>query len=136
MAQAAEKKITRTELPPAVQKAADAEAQGATARGYSTEVENGRREYEMEMMVNGHTRDVTFAADGNIIEIEQSVELDSLSPAVRSALRQRAGSGKILGVESLTKKGAIVAYEAKVARDGKRLEVQVGPDGQRLDHEE
>jgi hypothetical protein len=136
IAYGAEKKIGKSELPAAVQKAADSAAQGATVRGYSTEVENGQPEYEMELTVNGHSRDVTFAADGNVIEIEEQVELQSLAPTVRSALQQRAGNGKITKVESLTKHGAIVAYEAKVARDGKQFEVQVGPDGQRLHHEE
>jgi hypothetical protein len=39
-------------------------------------------------------------------------------------------------VESLTKKGKLVAYEAKVNTGGKKSEVQVGPDGKPLDHEE
>src|SRR5215469_11968368 len=46
IANATEKKIAKNELPAAVQKAADAEAKGAAVRGYSTETENGRREYE------------------------------------------------------------------------------------------
>ena len=39
-------------------------------------------------------------------------------------------------MESLTKKDKLVAYEAKVVKDGKKSEIQVGPDGKALDHEE
>ena len=39
-------------------------------------------------------------------------------------------------VESLTKRGKLVAYEGQVITKGKRSEVQVGPDGKPLDHQE
>jgi len=42
----------------------------------------------------------------------------------------------ILKVESITKKDKLVAYEAQVDTSGKKSEVQVGPDGKPLDHEE
>jgi hypothetical protein len=51
-------------------------------------------------------------------------------------LKAKAGAGKILKVESLTKHGKLVAYEAKVMTDGRKSEVQVGRDGKPLDHEE
>jgi hypothetical protein len=59
-----------------------------------------------------------------------------LPAAVRRALQKKAGSGKITRTESITKLGAIVAYEVKVITNGKKSEVQVGPDGMPLDHEE
>ena len=39
-------------------------------------------------------------------------------------------------VESIKKHEKLVAYEAKVEKDGKKKEVQVGPDGKPLAHEE
>ena len=44
--------------------------------------------------------------------------------------------GKILKVESISEHDKVVAYEAKVQNAGKRSEIQVGPDGKPLDHEE
>jgi hypothetical protein len=43
---------------------------------------------------------------------------------------------QLVKVETLTKKGKLVACEAKVLTNGKTSEVQVGPDGKALDHEE
>ena len=77
-----------------------------------------------------------MTADGSIVEIEEQVAFDSLSADVKAGLQTKAGKGKILKVESLTKKGKLVAYEAKVDTNGKKSEVQVGPDGKPLDHEE
>ena len=71
-----------------------------------------------------------------MLEIEAEVALDSLPAAVKAGLLQLAGPGKITQVESLTKRGVLVAYEAQVRTGTKRSEVQVGPDGKPLDHEE
>jgi uncharacterized membrane protein YkoI len=133
---AQEKKIKRTDLPPAVEKTVAAQSTGATIREFSTEKENGQTLYEVEMTVNGHSKDISMTADGSIVEIEEQVRMDSLSPEVKAGLQARADKGKILKVESLTKKGKLVAYEAKVETNGKKSEVQVGPDGKPLDHEE
>ena len=133
---AQEKKIKRSDLPPAVEKTVAAESTGATIKGFSTEKEKGETFYEAEMMVNGHSKDVLIAADGTVVEVEEQVALDSLSADVKAGLQTIAGKGKILKVESLTKKGKLVAYEAKVDTNGKKSEVQVGPDGKPLDHQE
>ncbi len=135
-ASAQEKKIKRSDLPPAVEKTVAAQSAGATIRGFSTEKEKGQTLYEVEMTVNGHTKDISMAPDGSIVEIEEQVALDSLSPEVKAGLQAKAGKGKILKVESLTKKDKLVAYEAQVDTNGKKSEVQVGPDGKPLDHEE
>jgi hypothetical protein len=135
-ASAQEKKIKRSDLPPPVEKTVVAQSAGATIRGFSTEKEKGQTLYEVEMTVNGHSKDISMAADGSIVEIEEQVALDSLSPEVKAGLQAKAGKGKILKVESITKKNKLVAYEAQVNTDGKKSEVQVGPDGKPLDHEE
>lgn len=131
-----EKKIKHSELPAAVKKTVLAETRGATVQGFSQEKENGQTYYEAELMVNGHSKDILMDANGAVVEVEEQVSTDALSAAVRDGLQAKAGSGKLTKVESITKHGKIVAYEAKVLTDGKKSEVQVGPDGKPLDHEE
>jgi uncharacterized membrane protein YkoI len=131
-----EKKLKRSELPAAVEKTVAAQSAGATVKGFSTEKENGQTLYEAELIVNGHTKDISMTADGAIVEIEEQVSLDSLSSEVKAGLQAKAGAGKIMKVESLTKKDKLVAYEAQVVTNGKKSEVQVGPDGKPLAHEE
>jgi uncharacterized membrane protein YkoI len=131
-----EKHVKRSDLPGAVQKTADEQSQGATVRGYTKETEEGKVEYEVEMIVNGHTKDVSIDPTGKLLEVEEQVALEALRAAVRDGLEKKAGNGKITKVESITKHGTLVAYEAKVLTGGKKSEVQVGPDGKGLDHEE
>ncbi|GAC1639570.1 MAG: hypothetical protein NVS9B14_20810 [Candidatus Acidiferrum sp.] len=133
---AQEKKIKRADLPPAVEKTVTAESAGAKIKGFSTEKEKGETFYEAEMVVNGHSKDVLISASGEVVEVEEEVAFDKLPSAVKAGLETKAGKGKIGKVESLTKKGKLVAYEAHVTTDGKKSEIQVGPEGKALDHEE
>jgi hypothetical protein len=133
---AQEKHLKKSDLPPAVQQVADQQSQGATVRGYASETEDGKLQYEVSLTVDGHTKDVAIAPDGTINEIEEQVFLDKLPSSVRDALQKKAGPGKIVEVESLTKHDRLVAYEAQVTTGGKKSEIQVAPDGQPLTHPE
>jgi hypothetical protein len=134
--QAQEKKIKREELPPAVEKTVAEQSRGATIKGFSTEVEKGERLYEVELTVNGHGKDISMDKEGKIVEVEEEVAMDSLPPEVKAGLTRAADSGTITRVESLTKGGKLVAYEAVVKNGPKHSEVQVGPNGEKLAHEE
>jgi len=135
-AQEHEKKINRSDLPPAVEKTVAAQTQGATIRGFTEEKENGQTYYEVELTVNGHSKDILIDPAGAVAEVEEQVEFASLPAGVQSGLQAKAGSGKLGKVESITKQDKLVAYEAKVVTKGKRSEVQVGPEGKPLAHEE
>jgi hypothetical protein len=136
MGGAQERKIKRSDLPPAVEKTFAAQSRGATIRGFSEEREKGNTYYEAEMMVDGHSKDVLVDGNGVIVEVEEQVAMDLLSPAVKDGLHARAGKGNLLKVESITKHDKLVAYEAQVMSGKKKFEVQVGPGGESLDHEE
>ena len=134
--QAQEKKLKREELPPAVEKTVAQESKAATIRGYSTELEGGKRLYEVELTVNGHGKDISMDEQGNILEVEEEVTFESLPHPVKVGLANVAGTGTVGKVESLTKNGKLVAYEAVVKAGTKRSEIQVGPDGNKLAHPE
>ena len=136
IAQAQEKKIKREDLPPAVEKTVAAQSQGAAIKGFSSEVEGGKTLYEVELTMNGHGKDISMDKDGKIVEVEEEVAMDSLPTEVKAGLSRAAGSGTITKVESLTKGNKLVAYEASVKNGPKQSEVQVGPNGNKLAHEE
>jgi len=115
---AAEKKIKRSDLPPAVEKTVAAQSLGATIRGFSEERENGQTFYEAEMTVNHHNKDILMDAGGVVVEIEEQIAMDSLPTDVQDALRAKAGKGKIVTVESITKREKLLAYEAAILTKG------------------
>jgi hypothetical protein len=132
VAQAQEKKLKREQLPPAVEKTVATESQGATINGFATEVERGKRLYEVELTVSGRSKDISMDKNGKVVEVEEEVTMDSLPAAVQEGLRKAAGAWTIGKIESLTKSGKLVAYEAQVKTGTKRSEIQVGPNGEKL----
>src|SRR5262245_33481390 len=102
---AQEKKITREKLPPAVEKTVAKESQGATVKGFSTETEHRQRFYEVSLLVDGHNKDISIDKDGNVVEIEEQVTLESLPEGAQESIKKTANGGTIEMIESLTKKG-------------------------------
>ena len=135
-AQAQDKPIDRSKLPPAVAATADRETSGSEVKRYLTEREHGQMFYEVETIKEGHTRDLEIAKDGALVEVEEEVAFDTLPAAVKASLTAKANDGSVKKVESLTKRGRLVAYEAVVEKGGRRHEVQVGPAGETLAHGE
>jgi uncharacterized membrane protein YkoI len=125
-----ERRIQRSELPPAVERAVAEQSAGATIKGFTKETEHGQTFYEVEMIVDGRTKDISMDEKGFVQEVEEEVQFDALPANVKAGLSKKAGTGKVVKVESLKKKGKLVAYEAQVIRDGKRMEVQVDSNGQ------
>jgi hypothetical protein len=133
---AQDRKLSESAVPIAVKNTVKVESRGATIKGYSTEVEGGKRVYEVEMMVSGHSKDLQISADGTLTEVEEQVELASLPQEVQAGLTKAAAGAKITKVESLTKRGKLVAYEAVTLKGARKSEIQVGPTGNKLAHNE
>lgn len=124
------KRVNFGDLPPAVKETAQRESLGATVKGYSKEVENGRVEYEVEMMLNGMSKDVSIDPSGKVIEVEQQVSLDAVPAAAMAAIQKGAEGGSIRMVEEV-KSDSETAYEAQILNHGKHREVRVHADGTR-----
>jgi hypothetical protein len=133
---AQERKIKRSALPSAVEATVTAQSAGATIKGFSEEREHGKTFYEAEMVINGHSKDILMDATGAVVEVEEEVAIGDLPAEAKAGLLATAGNARITKVESLTKKGQLVAYEAHVVKDGKKSEVQVGPAGKPLAQKE
>jgi uncharacterized membrane protein YkoI len=125
---AAEKPVKLSDLPPAVQKAVEAQTKGAEIKGFSMETEKGKTFYEAETRLNGHGRDLLFDKTGALIEVEEETTIDSIPAPARSAIQQKAGDGKVLKVERVTS-GSSISYEAEIEKNGKKSEFAVKADG-------
>jgi hypothetical protein len=128
-AQSKEKKVKLKDLPAAVQKTVGEQSRGAKIRGLAEEVSDGKTVYEVELTVNGHSKDVLIDPSGAVVEVEEEVAFGGLPAAAKSEIVRQAGKGRILLVESITKGDVVVAYEAHVKTAGKISEIKVGVDG-------
>jgi uncharacterized membrane protein YkoI len=123
-----ETKVTLKQLPPAVQEAVKTHSQGATVRGFSKEVKDGRTLYEAEMSVKGRTRDLTFDAQGQIVSDEQQTTLNDIPAAARAAIQKAATGGKLTLVEKVIEGGS-TSYEGHITKAGKEVEIKVDANG-------
>jgi uncharacterized membrane protein YkoI len=128
VAAGSEKKVAMRDLPVVVQQAVREQSKGATIRGLTMEVENGKTEYEAELTVNGHGKDISFDAAGRIVSVEEEVPLASLPEAARGAIQKAVGTGKLRKVESVTENGTAF-YEATIRKAGKSSEIKVDANG-------
>jgi hypothetical protein len=99
------------------------------AIGWSSWIKQG-------LLILCHSRDLQIGEDGTVNEIEEEVALNDLPKAVRDALILEASGAQVVKVESLTKRGKLVAYEASTLKGKHKGEVQVGHAGDSLAHEE
>jgi uncharacterized membrane protein YkoI len=127
--EAKEIKVKMQDLPAAVRKTVQEQTRGASLRGLSREVENGKTYYEAALKVGGHGKDVLMDESGAVVEVEEEVPLSTLPPAAREAVQKASAGGKLVKLESITKDNTLAAYEAAIKKKGKTSEIKVTPDG-------
>ena len=134
-ANAQETKLDFKDLSPAVQDAARAQSQGATVRGYSKEIEKGKTEYEVQLVVDRKKRDVSIDPNGKVIETEQEVAFESVPEKAQDAIKRGSGGARIEKVEQVKSDHATV-YEALVRQNGKKHEIRVLESGEKAPPED
>lgn len=120
MAQDSERKLSMTDLPPAVQRAVEEQSKGATVVGLSQEVEEGVTRYEARIRADDRSKDVLFEADGEVAAVEEKTALAEIPAPAREAITRAAGKGTVVVVETITEHGTR-SYEAQV-RNGQTVE--------------
>lgn len=118
--------LRAAQVPAAVRDAFRRAYPHAAVRGYSTEQENGRTIYEVQSREGGVGRDLSFAADGTILEIEETVPVARLPEAVRAAITTQAAGAAITRSERNVA-GHDTTYEFAIR--GRRGEVKLRGDG-------
>jgi Putative beta-lactamase-inhibitor-like, PepSY-like len=123
-------KITKAQLPTAVASAFDKAYPSATLKGVSREPKkhNGKVCYEIESMDNSMTRDIIYAADGEVVEIEEGIAAASLPMAVSDGVRKHFPNEPVEKAEKLTR-GGVVQYELVLTAGKKHKEVVLDEKG-------
>lgn len=126
----AEHAVPCEKMPSAVQEYSKTlVSRGAVLRGCVKEISRGKTTYELETQTNTGRRDVTITSEGVVLEVEEQVAQESLPAPVSAAFEKARQGGSLVKIESLTRAGAIVGYEATKAKNGKQHEIGLRPDG-------
>ena len=127
---AAGKKLTLKDLPAPAQKTVNDNLKGAEIKNIGKETEDGVAQYEIETMLNGKHRDFNVDTKGNLIEVEEETTMEAIPPAARTTILKKVGDGKLRSVETVSKPGKDLTYEAGYTTEaGKHAEVVVKADG-------
>ncbi len=126
-AQAEEKKIKQSNLPPAVQKTAGEQSAGATVTGYTSDKVEGSMVYQMDLLVDGLGRGIVMNQEGTVLSVEQEMAWKDLPAEVQKDFTNVQGKGKFGAVSSISQEGKIVAYDAVLVTWGQRAHVRVKP---------
>jgi hypothetical protein len=123
--------MTKEQLPKAVVSAFEKAYPTVTLKAASVEKDGGKTCYELESMDGAQARDIIYAADGTVIEIEESITPASLPTSVAQALSTRFPNAPIKKAEKLIR-GAVVEYEVVITLGKQHKEVIVDEKGKIL----
>jgi hypothetical protein len=124
------KDLQLKDLPAAVQKTAQASLKGGEIKNIAKEKEDGVEQYEVESVLNGKVRDFNVNSMGALLVVEEETTIDAIPAAAKTGILKKVGDGKLGMVETFTKTGQPMLYEAAYTdKKGKKLEVLVKADG-------
>lgn len=130
-ANAADKKITKKDVPVAVLKAFEQAYPKATVKGYAMEKEDGTTYYELETIDGKTKRDLLYHEDGTTVEIEEAVTMKDLPAAVAKAFAKESPKLQASKIEKVTR-GASVTYDFSMGKG--KSELVIDPSGTIVKH--
>jgi hypothetical protein len=129
-AAAGERNISRAEVPPPVLERVEKEHPQARLLGFAREDEDGRVQYEVQLVDGGRKLDLDFAPDGKLLASEETIALgESPEPVKKSLGASSWRAWTVVTVERISRPGSDVEYELHLRQGKKRVELVFTPDG-------
>jgi uncharacterized membrane protein YkoI len=131
VARADEKPVPLDKLPKAVLDAVKVKFPNAEIKKAATEIEEGKRVYEISLTYRQHNYDVTFTAEGKITDVEKQIDAKELPKTVAKALGAKYPKATLTRVEELSKgDDKVSGYEVLlVTAEKKKFEVELDARG-------
>ncbi|MBC7476123.1 MAG: PepSY-like domain-containing protein, partial [Candidatus Sericytochromatia bacterium] len=98
-----EQNITKKNVPQSIILSFEKSYPNAKALNYSKETVKGKTTYEVESKDGNTKRDLTYSANGQILEIEEVIPLSSLPKDVIQSLNKSYPKANIVTIEKITK---------------------------------
>jgi len=128
-----EKKLTEQHVPKPVLEAFHKAYPQAADIKYEEEKEAGKTVYEVEFKDQGVKREASYAAEGTLVETEESIKPDELPAAVTEALKKAHPHATVKEAEKLMKPdGSVHGYEVEIKDGKKELEIHLDAAGKIL----
>ncbi len=124
----AEKKIAKKDVPASIIAAFAQAYPKAIVKTYIKEQKDGKTVYELESKDGSLSRDVIYAADGTVLEVEEAMDVKALPEAVAKAVLAQYPKAALKTAEKITK-GAIIEYEVGFKSGKSTMEMVLDANG-------
>jgi vancomycin resistance protein YoaR len=125
-------KVSKSDVPKAVQGTLDTKAVGAADLVVTKEMDDEFTIYEAEFSSGGIKQSLKMTAEGAVVEAEQAVETSALPAAVLERLKKDAPKAHIKEAEQVT----LSFYEVSLDLSGKEREIKIYSNGQLVEDED
>ncbi|MGZ5049561.1 MAG: PepSY-like domain-containing protein [Methylobacter sp.] len=129
-ANAAEKELSKHQVPKAVIQAFEKAYPDVKAKEYEKEKYEGTPAYEVEYEKNGIEYAAVFSPDGALLQKEEEIDGKALPEAAAQAIKKAHPNAEIKEVEKLMRPDdSLVGYEVEIKSAGKEIELHLDTDG-------
>lgn len=134
-AEGGEVTLALADVPAAIVKAAEAAVPGIVIEKAGRETDEGKTYYELSGRVSGSKVDVLVNPEGEVVEIERRLPMESVPEAVRAAAERKLPGFVADRAESSWKKDR-TCFELRGKVGGKVYEIALSESGEVLEVEE
>lgn len=135
-ANAAEKELSKHQVPKAVIEAFEKAYPGVKVKEYEKEKHLGSPAYEVEYEKNGVEYESVYNSDGVLLQKEEEIDSKALPEPVAQAVQKAHPKAKIKEVEKLMRADdTVIGYEVEVKSGGKKIELHLDTNGNALSTE-
>jgi hypothetical protein len=122
-------KVAKKDVPEVVLSAFSKAYPKGIVKTYSREMRDGKICYEIESKDGNIKRDIIYAINGDVMEIEEALKPNELPQVVMATITKAHPKGKIIAAERLTR-GDIVQYESTIKDGGKKIDLVFSDAGE------
>lgn len=137
LANANAKEVSKHQVPKAVLEAFEKAYPNAEEIEFEKEMVEGKAVYEVEYKENGKEFEITYDADGVILQIEETLDVKALPEPIIQAISKAYPKATIEDAERvINPDGTVAAYEVEIKTEGKKLELELDANGKILKTEQ
>ena len=136
-AHASEKEVSKDQVPKTVLEAFEKTYPNAKEVEFEQGIIEGKVVYEIEYKENGREYEILYDSDGEILQKEESIDVETLPVPVAQAIAKAYPKATLEEAEKVMKPdGALIGYEVEIKSEGKKFELQLDTYGKILKTEQ
>ena len=129
------KELKLEDVSPAAQAVIESHTSGEGIEKITHEKEEGKNFYKVEYKKDGRKFELEVDKDGEVLEAEEIVTMEDLTPAVKETVKTESAGAEIKELALLETEEGKILYEIEFEKDGKEHKIKIAEDGTVLERE-